>query len=101
MTKIVLTVIDSSGKENKVTISLKPNVPFVFGRGEQAHFYLDDPIVSRHHFQIVWESGSLHVVDGGSTNGTLVNNERVDRRALAPHDVIVAGNAKIFLQSIE
>jgi len=43
------------------------------------------------HASIVHDDGELVVVDHGSTNGTWVNGERVERRALSDADVIEVG----------
>ncbi|MBI5070537.1 MAG: transglycosylase SLT domain-containing protein [Deltaproteobacteria bacterium] len=50
-----------------------------------------DPEVSAHHAEIVAEGGGWAIIDTASTNGTLVNGEKVSRRRLASGDVLVFG----------
>jgi transcriptional regulator with GAF, ATPase, and Fis domain len=51
--------------------------------------------VSRHHCRIEADDGALWVVDLGSSNGTQVNGERVDRRLLGAGDQVRIGRAEI------
>jgi pSer/pThr/pTyr-binding forkhead associated (FHA) protein len=50
-----------------------------------------DPEVSAHHAEIVADGGGWTLIDTASTNGTLVNGERISRRRLASGDVLVFG----------
>jgi len=49
------------------------------------------PAVSSRHARVEDRGGKLWVVDLGSRNGTLVNGERVQERALAPGDIVRLG----------
>jgi hypothetical protein len=55
---------------------------------------LDDPTVSAQHFKIVPKNDAYFVVDLDTTNGTIVNGERVRARRLRPGDVIRAGEVE-------
>lgn len=55
---------------------------FQIGRGGQCDVHVESGVVSRVHVKIVFEEGQWWVEDDGSTNGTYVNGERVDRIAL-------------------
>jgi len=50
-----------------------------------------DPEVSAHHAEIVAEGEGFLLIDTSSTNGTLVNGERVQKRRLASGDVLIFG----------
>jgi len=50
-----------------------------------------DPEVSAHHAEIVAEGGGWLLIDTASTNGTLLNGEKVTRRRLASGDLLVFG----------
>jgi len=52
---------------------------------------LDDVTVSRQHCRFLCGPSELVVEDAGSTNGTYVNQNRVDRAALDPGDEILIG----------
>lgn len=58
---------------------------------------IDDPWVSRHHFQIVQDDdGSFRLADFGSTNGTYINGQRVSGEVdLDENDIIRVGNTII------
>lgn len=65
---------------------------FAVGRAPQVNsLQVDDPTVSAQHFRIVPKEGEFYVVDLETTNGTLVNHERVRVRKLASGDVIQVG----------
>lgn len=59
------------------------------GRDPNCDVYVDNPGVSRHHFQIEWSAtGEFRVVDGGSANGTFLNEKPVRTAALRSGDAI-------------
>ncbi|MGN6162085.1 MAG: FhaA domain-containing protein [Marmoricola sp.] len=80
----------------RVTLS-PPGV--VVGRGTDADLRIDDPGVSRRHFEIrlVQTNGGTRasVHDLGSTNGILVNGRRTDEAGLADGSMIRAGNTTL------
>ncbi|MCE9575818.1 MAG: GGDEF domain-containing protein [Deltaproteobacteria bacterium] len=66
---------------------------YVIGR-ENADLVIPRSAVSRQHSQLaVDQAGDWWVSDLGSTNGTFVNEERVDRRRLADGDQVRFGDA--------
>lgn len=65
------------------------------GRQPENHICLRDPKVSRFHALIKIKDSSLIIKDLQSTNGTLVNNERIRRRQLQPGDLIKLGDSII------
>jgi two-component system, cell cycle response regulator len=98
-TLVVKTVIDrelgTTGKERKGTLTALSGAdvgasypldgPAVIGRDPEAEVSLDDDGISRRHCRIVCTSGVYELEDMGSTNGSYVNNERVQGR-IALHD---------------
>jgi pSer/pThr/pTyr-binding forkhead associated (FHA) protein len=71
----------------------------VVGRDpRQAGLFVDDPAVSRQHvcLRFVPRRRRFEVIDLGSSNGLLVNGERVNERVVAPNDVLRIGG-QIFL----
>jgi pSer/pThr/pTyr-binding forkhead associated (FHA) protein len=59
------------------------------GRDPNCDVYVDNPGVSRHHFQIEWaQTGEFRVVDGGSANGTFLNEKPVRTATLRTGDAI-------------
>src|ERR1035438_984992 len=65
--------------------------PFTVGRKADKDLAIADPHVSRDHALIVSEGGQFYVVDEGSTHGTFVNGERVQRKALQQNDRLEFG----------
>lgn len=62
--------------------------PLRIGRSPDVEIQLDHVSVSRHHAQIRMASDGWHIQDTGSTNGVLLNGERVMDAPLRPGDVI-------------
>jgi soluble lytic murein transglycosylase-like protein len=65
------------------------------GRAKDCDLQYDsrlDARVSNHHAQIILQQGIYYIVDTESTNGTLVNGERILRHPLKSGDRIVFGH---------
>ena len=58
------------------------------GRARSNDIHLDDPAVSSHHAAILWMAGTAFVQDLGSTNGTLLNGDPIQRALLHTHDEV-------------
>ncbi len=58
-------------------------LPFGMGRKKDNALVVDDSRASGHHARIVERSGRLHLDDLGSTNGTLLNQKRVQGGVLS------------------
>jgi hypothetical protein len=65
------------------------------GRGLNNDVILEDTRVSRHHAQLRYRSRRFWVTDLSSTNGTYVNGEPVEERALRDGDVISLGGLEV------
>ncbi|MEE8142072.1 MAG: FHA domain-containing protein, partial [Planctomycetota bacterium] len=65
------------------------------GRSRECDIPLKTDKASRHHAEIIGEDGHFTLVDSGSSNGTFVNETRVDRAELNSGDVIRIGEAKL------
>lgn len=69
----------------------------IIGREKSNNVYIDDPRASRQHAKITKEpDGSFLLVDMGSRNGIIVNNEKVSRRKLIDKDRIVIGRTTLI-----
>jgi len=67
------------------------------GRHPDSDIFLDDITVSRHHCRFRSEGELFDVEDSGSTNGTYVNGERVDRGVLQPGDEVIVGKFHLIV----
>ncbi len=72
---------------------------FIVGRSRFVHCPMpDDLALSRDHFMIEINPPQCELRDLGSTNGTFVNNQRVERVRLVSGDVIAAGQSLFRVQ---
>ena len=71
------------------------------GRGTASDIRIDDPGVSRRHVEFRVQPGSsstsVSVVDLGSTNGTVVNGQRVQQAVLEDGSVVQIGSTRIVV----
>jgi len=76
-----------------LTLRLPPGANKTLGRAVPADFIVDATLVSRVHCRLRAgdDHDELRVEDLGSTNGTLVNGNRVDRAVLRTGDVLTIG----------
>jgi hypothetical protein len=83
-------IVVERGPRSGMTFVFNPGLTTV-GRHPESDIFLDDVTVSRHHCRFVLEGGSLTVEDSGSTNGTYVNDSRVDSARLEAGDEVLVG----------
>jgi hypothetical protein len=67
----------------------------VIGRGDQANMRLPDVGISRRHARLDFDGSQVVLTDLGSTNGTMVNGQRVSAVALNPGDMIQLGTTTL------
>jgi len=70
------------------------------GRGSDTDIRIEDPGASRNHCEIVLGQPIL-LRDLNSTNGTLVNGQRVSQQELADGSVITIGSTQLVFRSSE
>ena len=78
------------GPQTGMTYVLMPGNTTV-GRHPESDIFLNDVTISRQHCRFVLGDGKLVVEDSGSTNGTYVNDARVDEAQLRAGDEVVVG----------
>lgn len=87
-----------SGDERGHSLELHPGSNRI-GRSQGNDFAIEDSTVSDRHCEIVMSDGGFLVRDLGSTNGTFVNDERIDEAALAPGAVLRLGEVELVLET--
>jgi pSer/pThr/pTyr-binding forkhead associated (FHA) protein len=88
-------VLESSDGANQLTFRLAPGVTKTIGRATRADFVVDAALVSRVHCRITAGEETLEVVDLGSTNGTFVNDKRMERGRAASGDRLRVGRVEL------
>ncbi|MGH3645729.1 MAG: FhaA domain-containing protein [Micromonosporaceae bacterium] len=83
-------LVSSDGRQYTVSIGST-----TMGRGEQASMRLPDVGISRRHARLDFDGSQVVLTDLGSTNGTLVNGQRITAVALNPGDVIQIGTTTL------
>ena len=68
------------------------------GRAIDNEIRLSGNQVSRHHCRIEAGDEGVWVIDLGSSNGTLVNDQRIKRQLLGPGDQLRVGRAEISIE---
>jgi TonB family protein len=89
--------IDPRGDQFVRTETLTQDIIKV-GKLSSSHLRIDDEAVSRMHAVIeIAGPGEIYIIDLGSTKGTLVNGQKVNKTKLQSGDQIVLGNTKLVV----
>lgn len=84
--------------ENPWTFRVQAGGIKTVGRAPRADFVVDAALVSRLHCRLEAGPDSLEVFDLKSTNGTYVNDKRVDRARLAIGDRLRVGRVELTIE---
>jgi TonB family protein len=72
------------------------------GKLASSHLRIDDETVSRMHAVIeVTGADDVHIIDLGSTRGTLVNGERINKARLQSGDEVMFGESRVIVTFLE
>ena len=86
-------------KKNGTSRSFRlPSTVTVIGRRQESDLCIPLMVVSRRHCELNLEKGRLKIRDLGSSNGTYVNGQRVDRAEVRPGDKIQIGPVTFAVQ---
>jgi pSer/pThr/pTyr-binding forkhead associated (FHA) protein len=80
-----------SGKYQGGEFPLGEGQEIVIGRSSELDMVLVEEMVSRKHARIALTDGVINIEDLGSTNGTFVNGEKVERGTLHEGDRVLIG----------
>jgi pSer/pThr/pTyr-binding forkhead associated (FHA) protein len=97
--RLLLRVLE--GADAGITYELPPTATRVtVGRGQTANFILKDLRVSRIHFTIEQTPTGFVLIDGGSLNGTFLNDntERTQRATLRHGDIIILSDTRLQVE---
>lgn len=88
-------LVVSSGSERGRVLTLV-RARSSLGRSDDCELRLDDPMVSRHHAEMICTTEGVLVADAGSTHGTWVNGSRVTGTVeLRNGDVVTVGGVRL------
>lgn len=96
---VVGWLVPLNGPQQHQTFRLQQGVSKI-GTGGTAHIIVDDGFMSTEHFQITGSPHGFVLVDNRSTNGTYVNDNKVDKHELLDNDVITVGKTNLLFKSI-
>jgi pSer/pThr/pTyr-binding forkhead associated (FHA) protein len=95
--KLKLLVMTKGTQEGKV-LEVKLS-QFVIGRDPQCHLRPASPVISKRHCAIIQKNETAYVRDFGSTNGTFLNDERIEGEVeLHNDDVLKIGPIEFKVQ---
>jgi pSer/pThr/pTyr-binding forkhead associated (FHA) protein len=77
------------------TFRLRPGAVKTVGRATGADFIVDAALVSRVHCRLTASDDTLEVIDLSSTNGTFVNDKRVEKASLSNGDRLRVGRVEL------
>ena len=91
-------IIPLQGSQRGELFTLAPVT--TIGTDAKCTVVLNDKFMSSRHAEIKAENGIWILRDSGSTNGTYVNNKRIDRHELVDNDFIKFGSAMLKFKSL-
>lgn len=96
---VVGWIVPLSGPNQYQTYKLLSGVTKI-GTGGAANIVINDGFMSTEHAQVAASPTGFVLQDGGSTNGTYVNDKRVGSHELVDNDVITMGKTSFKFKSI-
>lgn len=90
-----------TGPEEGEVYPLFENREITVGRSPTNNIFVRDKNVSRVHCQIVVNNGSVSLTDLQSTNGTFVNDERINECNLKSSDEVRVGTTLLVLEELD
>ena len=91
-------ILSATSDDQAVTFRLMPGSIKTIGRAQGADLIVDAPLVSRVHCRLEAGPTAVEVVDLSSTNGTFVNDARVDRASLTTGDRLRVGRIELTVE---
>ena len=91
-------IVPLQGSQRGELFTLSPVT--TIGNDPKCTIVLNDKFMSSKHAEIKAENGVWILRDSGSTNGTYVNNRRIDRHELVDNDFIKFGSAMLKFKSL-
>ena len=90
----------SATNAKPTTYRLTSGTVKTIGRAKGANIIIDAPLISRVHCRLEAGKDGIDVTDLSSTNGTFVNDKRVERATLATGDRLRVGRVELTLERV-
>src|SRR5215468_3296395 len=94
MAKLIVNPTSSNRRE----ISLSRSTLLAIGRDPSNDLVLPDAMVSRRHAVIEWRGTQFFVRDCNSSNGSVVNGDRISEKSLRDGDLVAIGTARLLFR---
>src|SRR3954463_14903401 len=91
-------ILRGSDEDVPFVFRLRPRALKTIGRAPRADLILDAALVSRLHCRLEAGEAAMVVVDLESTNGTFVNDARVERGTVARGDRLRVGRVELTVE---
>ena len=88
---------EAGSEPDPVTFRMAPGTIKTIGRAPRADFIVTAALVSRIHCRLEAHDDSVDVVDLSSTNGTYVNDARIERGRLTGGDRLRVGRLELVV----
>jgi ABC transport system ATP-binding/permease protein len=90
--------VAAAGRDDRQVFRVRPGGVKTVGRANRADFIVRAPLVSRLHCCLsASHDGELEVRDLRSTNGTFVNDFRIQQAQLTPGDRLRVGSCELLV----
>ncbi len=93
--KVNLLISKTNGQKKVIPLT---KAATTLGRGKECDLRIPLDSCSRQHCQITMQENVLRVKDLGSSNGTFVNNQRIEEAGLAAGDRLTIGPVVMTVQ---
>jgi uncharacterized RDD family membrane protein YckC len=94
MAKLIVNPTSSNRRE----ISLSRTTLLAIGRDPSNDLVLPDAMVSRRHAVVEWRGSQFFVRDCNSSNGSVVNGDRISEKLLRDGDLVAIGTARLLFR---
>jgi pSer/pThr/pTyr-binding forkhead associated (FHA) protein len=91
-------ILRASEAGGSLTFRLTSGSARTLGRAPTADFIVDVPLVSRVHCRLVASDDALDVEDLSSTNGTFINDRRIDHGQATGGDRLRIGRLELTVE---
>lgn len=97
LAKLIYSVREGESRE----VPLLAGQETTIGRHPSCTLTISQPSVSRRHARLYFEAGGFYIEDLKSSNGSFVNNQRIQRSSLADGDSLRCGDFKFRYEDVE